>query len=153
MSESRGGGEGRESETVWEKMNEGEREGRRRMRVRGERTRERERERERERSYLCISHEHRSSIVLQSSRPGGRIQLKLFLHIFVICLLQPGAVEDAVVMVTHGPQQGGGRVSKVVCESKLRHQFSKKSTEAACSRKRQTEYVAIDLYQSNTDYS
>ena len=132
---------------VWKKMSEGEGKGKG-----GKEKRGKERERERE-SYLCISHKHRSSIVFQRSRPGGRIQVKLFLHIFVIRLLQPGAVENAVVMVTHGAKQGGGRVSKVVCQSELRHQLSKKSIETACSRKRQIEYTCDHLYHSKTGYS
>ena len=50
----------------------------------------------------------------------------------MVSLLQPGAVQDAVVMVTHRAEEGGGRAGKVVGQRELGHQLTKESTQAAC---------------------
>ena len=52
----------------------------------------------------------------------------------MICLLQPGAVEDAVVMVTHGAELGGGGTGQVVCQCELGHELSEERTQAACDK-------------------
>lgn len=70
--------------------------------------------------------------MLKGTGACGRVQLQLFLHIMVVSFLQPGAKEDAVVMVTHGAEEGGGGVGKIVCQRELCHQLTKERAQAAC---------------------
>lgn len=52
-----------------------------------------------------------------------RAEKNLILDGFVVGLLQPGAHEHAVVIVTEGAQQGGGGVGGVVCQGELGNQL------------------------------
>ena len=70
--------------------------------------------------------------MLKGTGACGRVQLQLFLHIMVVGFLQPGAEQDAVVMVTHGTEEGGGGIGKIVCQRELCHQLTKERAQAAC---------------------
>lgn len=70
--------------------------------------------------------------MLKGTRACGRVQLQLFLHILVVGFLQPGAEQNTVIMVTHGAEEGGGGVGKVVCQCELCHQLTKKRAQATC---------------------
>jgi hypothetical protein len=48
---------------------------------------------------------------------------------FMISLLKPGAQENAVVIVAEGAKEGGSCVGRVVSQSELCHQLSKKCIE------------------------
>ena len=70
-----------------------------------------------------------------SPRPYD-LQRYLILDGLVVRLLQPGAHEHAVVIVTQRAQQRGGGVGRVIGQCELGHQLSQESVVAACRRRR-----------------
>ena len=70
-------------------------------------------------SHLVLSRKDSSSVMFQSSRPSGTVELQLLLYFSVVCLLEPGAQQDAVVMVTHGPKERRGGVCQVISQGEF----------------------------------
>ena len=75
-------------------------------------------------SHLTPVHKDTERVVFEG--PGARrtVGLQLLLHTSLVRLLQPRPQEDAVVMVTHGAEEGGGGgVGEIVGETYLGDQL------------------------------
>ena len=81
--------------------------------------------------YVCTCEQSEPSVI-----PTKDLEHYLILDGLVVRLLQPGAHEHAVVIVTQRAQQRGGGVGRVIRQRELGHQLSQESVVAACRRRR-----------------
>ena len=58
-------------------------------------------------THLTLVHEDTERVVFQGPRACGTVWLQLLLNTSLICLLKPRPQQDAIVMVTHGAEEGG----------------------------------------------
>ena len=90
-------------------------------------------------SHLTPVHEDTERVVFKGPGASRTVGLQLLLHTSLVRLLQPRPQEDAVVMVTHGAEEGGGGgVGEVVSESYLGDQLPEEDIQAPWREERGT---------------